>query len=570
MMGMAAINIEKLSKRYRPGLPLALSALTGDLPMGKISGIVGPDGAGKTTLMRLVAGLLKPDEGSCHVMGKNSLSEAQAIQQFLGYMPQKFGLYEELTVEQNLSLYGDLQGVDNKKAVFTPLLAFAGLEHFQKRLARQLSGGMKQKLGLICCLIREPKVLLLDEPSTGVDPRSQRELWTMIQHLKEKGVTVLWSTSYLEEADQCDTLFLLDRGKLLYSGPPADLTKRVKGRSFHVSGLGGEKRNVLEKLTRNPAVFDTTIQGKALRIVLKEGVQADNLRDFGLDREGDLQPTPPRFEDAFIDLLGGLPQRPALEHHVDDGGMALSENPVNALDLTKKFGSFTAVDHLTFHLNRGEIFGLLGPNGAGKSTTFKMLCGLLKATSGTSSVGGYSMQEAPTRARKLIGYMAQRFSLYDNLTLIQNMRFFGGVYGVDNLSHRIEEMLEVFDMKRFVDVFPKNLSLGYKQRLALACALIHSPPLLFLDEPTSGVDPLTRREFWHQINHLTQCGTTVLVSTHLMDEAEFCDRIGFIYEGKLKVVDTPDGLKDRVKSPAHPNPTLSDAFLYLCSNPTGG
>ncbi|MCB1136808.1 MAG: ABC transporter ATP-binding protein, partial [Chlamydiia bacterium] len=343
------------------------------------------------------------------------------------------------------------------------------------------------------------------------------------------------------------------------------LTQEVEGKVFQVHGVGEHKRRLLVDLAQAGPILDATLQGDLVRVVTREENAQKGIEALCGNADYTIVPCPPRFEDAFINRLGGVQEHLQLDYQLPNGKSATP--PVEARNLSKRFGSFTAVNQINFSMQRGEIFGLLGPNGAGKSTTFKMLCGLLKASSGDPFVEGIPMIQAPSHARAQIGYMAQGFSLYNNLTVLQNLRFFGGSYAVPNLGQRIDALLSTFGLIPYTDTYPKTLPLGLKQRLALCCALLHHPPILFLDEPTAGVDPLTRREFWLHINNLTRNGASVLVSTHLMDEAEFCDRIGFIYEGQLKVVGTPSELRAYGKSASTPNPTLTDAFLALCGTP---
>ncbi len=563
---MTAISISDLTKKFTKDGPPALDNITLDIPKNKIIGLVGPDGAGKTTLIRTLAGLLLPTQGKCTVLGLDTITDANQIHEIIGYMPQQFGLYEDLSVIQNLNLYSDLQGIREKEKTFEKLLGFAGLNPFKERLAGDLSGGMKQKLGLICTLFRKPKVLLLDEPTVGVDPLSRRELWKMIEELKEEDSTVLWSTSYLDEAEKCDHVLLFDNGKVIYEGPPKEFTKRVDERTFQIQGIGGLKRKVLKKVMNDKSIVDATIQGDTVRVVFKKKDGSIDMQALGAGENATLVAVPPRFEDAFIDILGGLKERPPLVIEHQEIQLSNSSHIIEAKNLTKVFGTFKAVDNISFSIKKGEIFGLLGPNGAGKSTTFKMLCGLITPTEGEATVGGISLQESASSARSLIGYMAQKFSLYKNLTVMQNLNFFSGIYSVpiSRRQNTINEMIDFFDLKSRTKLFAEELPLGYKQRLALACALMHHPPVLFLDEPTSGVDPLTRREFWAQMNDLTENGITILVSTHFMDEAEFCDRIALVHRGKLRVIDTPDGIKSRVPSKEGESPTLNEAFIYLC------
>ncbi|MBA3815669.1 MAG: ABC transporter ATP-binding protein [Parachlamydiaceae bacterium] len=565
------ITISNVSKSFIKDSPPALNDISAKIPRGQIIGLAGPDGAGKTTLIRLIAGLLLPTQGTITVDGHDTVTGAAFIHSFTGYMPQKFGLYEDLTVQQNLNLYADLTGVTGQERVdvFEKLMSFTTLKPFLNRLAGNLSGGMKQKLGLACALVRKPVLLLLDEPSVGVDPISRRELWKMVQELLKEGITVIWSTAYLDEAERCDTILLLDEGKLLYYGPPNDMTKRVQGRVYMLSNIQGNRRKALMQTLGQPDVIDAVIQGENLRVVLK------NTKPFSLDLNR-IDPTSkieishdhPRFEDAYIDILGGGPKSGSILAEKTPPILDLKDNVVNAQDLTKKFGSFTAANHICFKVRSGEVFGLLGPNGAGKSTTFKMMCGLLKPTSGDAYINGLNLQKAPGKARAHIGYMAQKFSLYGNLSVLQNLVFFSGIY---NLSGRdkqdaIQQMIEIFNLKDYLNESTDSLPLGYKQRLALSCAVMHRPVVLFLDEPTAGVDPITRREFWSHINGLVEKGITIMVTTHFMDEAEFCDRIGLIYQSNLIEMGTPAELKAKAKTSENPAPTLEDAFIYLIEN----
>ncbi len=548
------VQIDNLTKQFKN--QIVLDHLNISIPKGKFVALAGHDGAGKTTLIRLIAGLLLPTEGKITVAEFDTVKNPQAIHQKIGYMPQRFGLYEDLTVMQNLTLYADLQNVvgTDREETFKKLLAMMNLAPFVNRLAGDLSGGMKQKLGLACTLLHKPTLLLLDEPSVGVDPISRRELWGFMGELIGEGITVIWSTAYLNEAEKGDMVILLNEGKMLYAGPPLELTKRVEGKVFLVKDIEGSRRTKLAELLNRENIEDGTIQGSELRLVTRDGIP----------EEGWI-PTTPRFEDAFIDILGGGP----------GGRSALAEKTpakteeksiiIEAKGLTKKFGSFTAADNITFSVQSGEVFGLLGPNGAGKSTTFKMLCGLLRPTEGTAFVHSLSLDKAPGKARAEIGYMAQRFSLYGGLSVQQNLDFFSGVYNLTGAKKKqaVDEMIQIFDFTPFLDVSAQNLPLGFKQRLALACAVMHRPPVLFLDEPTSGVDPITRREFWNHINGLVEKGCTIMVTTHFMDEAEYCDRIGLVYQSKLIHIGTPDELKELAKTEKNPFPTLEDAFITL-------
>ncbi len=535
---MAVIELEALNKEFL-GKKI-LEELSLEIPEGKMVALAGADGAGKTTLLRLIAGLLIPTQGKIRV-------KSQAI----GYMPQKFGLYEDLTVIQNLKLYADLYGVvgEERQVAFDRLLTFTQLTPFTKRLAGNLSGGMKQKLGLACTLLHRPRILLLDEPSVGVDPLSRKELWDMTIELLKGGVTILWSTSYLDEAQKCDLALLLHEGKPLFYGSPKALMEKVEGRVFKWVLEKDNKRSRLFSILQDPKVVDAQIQGKDIRIVTKEQLPQSGWSS-----------AEPRFEDAFIDMLGGVPKGNSKLAENAPMVQVKSEWMIEAEGLSKLFKKFVAVERVHLQVKSGEIFGLLGPNGAGKSTIFKMLCGLLKPTTGKALVNGFDLQKAPSEARSSIGYMAQKFSLYGDLSLMQNLIFFSGAYNLKGKEQKIaiQQMIDIFNFHPFLDQNGRDLPLGYKQRLALACSVLHHPEVLFLDEPTSGVDPITRREFWNHIHGLVAKKTTIMITTHFMDEAEYCDRIGLIYQGKIIHLGTPDDLKELAKAS-----TLEEAFITL-------
>ena len=564
--GEPLVRIRGLMKRFGPTGRAALEQIEGEVHSGAVTGLVGPDGAGKTTLIRILAGLLEPSEGEVRVLGYDPVKEPEEIHLRIGYMPQRFGLYEDLNVRQNLELYADLRGVlgEERERTFDHLLTFTDLKGFTDRKAGLLSGGMKQKLGLACALISKPELLLLDEPGVGVDPISRRELWRMVQGLVRQNIGVVWSTAYLEEAELCNSVILLNEGKKLFDGPPKELTRRVGSRTFALAVTEG-RRKVLSRALQLESVIDGVIQGQSVRLVLRSEAVKPTPEQLGLDLRAVLKPVPARLEDAFVDILGGVPKGESrvakqVRAKANDG-----DAPIKAEALTKRFGEFVATDHITFSVQRSEIFGLLGPNGAGKSTTFKMLCGLLKPSDGKASVDGFDLQRAASKARNRIGYMAQKFSLYGDLSVKHNLEFFSGIYGLDGMLRRqaVEQMIELFSLKQYLNVASGQLPLGFKQRLAMACSLMHDPDVLFLDEPTSGVDPITRREFWGHINGLVEKGVTVLVTTHFMDEAEYCDRIGLVYRGKLIAMGPPDELKQSVRTNELPDPTMEDAFIAL-------
>ncbi|MCF7742838.1 ATP-binding cassette domain-containing protein [Aeromonas veronii] len=573
----SAISLEGLTKRF--GERVALNAISATIPAGGITGLVGPDGAGKSTLLRLLAGLLIPEAGTIRVLGLDPVSEGDRLRQRLGYMPQQFGLYEDLSVLENLTLYADLRGVlePERTPTFARLLAFTDLARFTARPAGKLSGGMKQKLGLACALLGTPDVLLLDEPGVGVDPISRRALWQMVRELAKGGMTVLWSTAYLDEAELCDHVLLMADGEVRTSGTPADLMGAMASRCWLLEAGqldGRERRALLRRALAHPAVMDGAVAGERVRLLLHPGMTPPPLAELQL-ANGAFQPAQPRLEDAFIDLLGGGPGgESSLAAGMREAELPQGVSPetvIEARHLTKRFGDFAATDDVSFAVRRGEIFGLLGPNGAGKSTTFKMECGLLRPSEGQALVTGIDLAHSPSAARQRLGYMAQKFSLYKQLTVAQNLSFFAGIYGLfgRHQQKRIDAMVTTFALAPWLDQKAESLPLGLRQRLSLACALLHEPPLLFLDEPTSGVDPVTRREFWSHINALADHGVTVLVTTHFMDEAEYCDRIALIYRGKLLALGTPDDLKGLAAKEAATSlptgslPTMEEAFITL-------
>jgi ABC-2 type transport system ATP-binding protein len=560
-----AVVIDGVAKRF--GKVEALRGFSAGIRYGRLTGLVGPDGAGKTTLMRIMTGLLVPNGGSVKVAGYDVVDDNAAIHVVTGYMPQRFGLYEDLSVMENMRLYAQLRGMDASRHadLFAELLEFTRLGPFTRRLAGKLSGGMKQKLGLACALMARPRVLLLDEPGVGVDPVSRQDLWRMVQALTDEGMAVVWSTAYLDEAERCQNVLLLNEGRLLFDGAPGDLTAQLEGRSFRMEDVGAERRAVLTDALDLPSVSDGVIQGAGVRVVLRADADSKEIQTLADRADVRLAAVPARFEDAFIDLLGGGPGgTSALAERLPPVELE-SDIAVSCRDLTKRFGDFTATDNVSFEVRKGEIFGLLGPNGAGKSTTFKMLCGLLKPTHGDAHVVGLDLRRATGAAKARLGYMAQKFSLYGLLSVRQNLEFSAGVYGLEDDARRgrIDEMIETFDLRDWLSAAPDALPLGHKQRLALACALMHRPPVLFLDEPTSGVDPITRREFWIHINGLSRKGVTIMVTTHFMDEAEYCDRVAMLYRARMIALDTPDALKRGAATDDRPDPTMEDAFIHL-------
>jgi ABC-2 type transport system ATP-binding protein len=587
-MMLAAENRPALSGRaltkifHRDGgeVVRALDDISLEVQPGTLAALVGPDGAGKTTLLRLAAGLMTVDAGELKVLGIDVSADPQQVQDRIGYMPQKFGLYEDLTVQENIDLYADLHGIDaaDRAQRYPRLMGMTALGPFTQRLAGRLSGGMKQKLGLACTLVCAPELLLLDEPTVGVDPLSRRELWAIIfQLVHDEKLTVLLSTSYLDEAERCGHVVVMHHGKTLAQGQPSEVSELAAGRVFLADPpVGCKAREFQARLLDRPDIVDAVPEGGRVRFV-RGSTDAKMDSMDGLEKPVDQDPglagatvstAAPRFEDGFMVLLQRVS---APRESVGAMTVKVSSNGshdgavVQVRELVRQFGAFTAVDHISFEVARGEIFGLLGPNGAGKTTTFRMLCGLLPASSGTLQVAGTDLRRARASARQRIGYVAQKFSLYGQLSVAENLEFFASAYNLrgDRKQERIDWALHQFALTAFTDLPSGNLPGGFKQRLAMAAALMHEPETLFLDEPTSGADPLARREFWRRITALSEQGVTVVVTTHFMEEAEYCDRIAIMDAGKVLAQGTPAEIRSRARADQGKAPTMEDAFTAI-------
>jgi len=565
-----ALQLERVRKSFRRDTGeslLALDDISFSMRRGGLAALVGPDGAGKTTLLRLLAGLMKADGGVVSVLGINAATDPQLIQSRISYMPQQFGLYEDLTVRENMDLYSDIHGVtqQDRRTQYARLMTMTGLDLFQKRLAGQLSGGMKQKLGLACTLVRSPELLLLDEPTVGVDPLSRRELWQIIRQLIKERLTVLLSSSDPNEAEECDSVLVLNGGKKLMEAQPAEVSRLALGRTFLAQPPEGTKaRDFQARLLEDPSVIDAVPECGQVRLVSERS--SGGLVFAGVT----CRPTPARFEDGFMVLLhrsasASVADKQAPPPPEPPIAGAAGETVVEVHDLVRRFGQFVAVDRVSFLVKRGEIFGLLGPNGAGKTTTFRMLCGLLLASSGTLKVAGIDVRQARASARQHLGYVAQKFSLYGQLTVGENLDFFARAYGLDGdqRRERIAWALSQFQLQAAVRLPSAQLPGGFKQRLAMAAALLHRPQILFLDEPTSGADPFARREFWQRITALASSGVTVIVTTHFMPEAEYCDRALILDDGKVLAQGTPAELRALAPVQGGRVATMEDAFIAI-------
>ena len=568
------ISVEGLRRSFRGPDGRPFDAVAGlsfrvEAP-GTIVSLIGPDGAGKTTLLRLLAGILTPDAGEVRLFGRQPDTNDPEFVAMLGFMPQRFGLYEELTVWENFKIFGALRGVEGAalEARFRDLMTLSGLEGFEGREAGKLSGGMKQKLGLSCSLLSEPKLLFLDEPTVGVDPLSRRELWRILEAMRARtGMTVLVSTAYLDEAARTDRTVLLSEGRLLAEDAPGALARATARRGWRARVLNDDDEARLARAlmhdvraaapAQSPATpwLDAVPHGDhvdLLTVAALSGVETP-LRLAPDAPAARLEARPPTLEDAYCALTfpetpagAAVPAAPEGRSDRPDAAQApqtaeAAEDAVVAEGISRRFGAFTAVADTSFCVRRGEIFGLLGPNGAGKTTTFRMLCGLLAPSGGRISVAGEDLRTARSAARAKVGYVAQKFSLYAQLSARENLEYFGGCFGVSGhaLRSRIEALTEGGELARRLDARVGELPLGAKRELALACALIHRPEILFLDEATSGADVCARRAFWRRIVDLARAGTTVVVTTHFMEEAEYCDRFLIQDAGRVLALGTP-------------------------------
>ena len=486
---MNAIEVNNISKHY--GKVKALQNVSFSVGEGEIFGLIGPDGAGKTSMYRILCSLLLPNEGSASVCGYDVVNGMKEVRKRVGYMPGRFSLYQDLTVEENLKFFATLfnttveENYDSIKAIYSQI------EKFKTRRAGALSGGMKQKLALCCALVHKPQVLFLDEPTTGVDPVSRKEFWEILAHLKERNITIIASTPYIDEVQKCERVGFLSDGIL--------------------KGIG----------------------------------------------------TPDTILDTFKDVFNP----PPIEHKQRDDTEKETENVIEVEHLVKAFGSFHAVDDISFTVKKGEIFGFLGANGAGKTTAMHMLTGLNQPTSGTGRVVGFDIRTQYEQIKQHIGYMSQKFSLYEDLTVAENIRLFAGIYGMqdDDIRHKTDDLLQRLKFSEHRNSLVSDLPLGWKQKLAFSVSIFHNPGIVFLDEPTGGVDPATRRQFWELIYDAAERGITVFVTTHYMDEAEYCDRISIMVDGKIKALGTPDDLKRKLKQP-----DMDHVFTYLARQAVRG
>jgi ABC-2 type transport system ATP-binding protein len=547
---MSAIAVESLTKHY--GSVEAVRGIGFDVRQGEIFGLIGPDGAGKTSTFQILAGVMEASGGKAEVFGM----PAREARSQTGYLTQSFSLYPDLTVNENIRYIGALRHVapreiDERGQRY---LSMFDMDRFTDRRADRLSGGMKQKLALACALVAQPNVLLLDEPTTGVDPVSRREFWDTLAHLAMDGLTILVATPYLDEAERCHRVALMHLGEIKEIGTPSELRGKsgASRLELHTSDLGKAEEILLKQSEETPEILDVQRFGDRLDVIVSDPSRGKELIEQALGGAnllgGVFRVDQPTLENTFVAALrrfGDQDQSPAYpgrhDHHNRKGEIA-----IGAKHLTKRFGSFTAVKDVNVQVRYGEIYGLLGANGAGKTTTIRMLCGLLAPTTGSMELAGERGSLRSRNVRRSIGYMSQKFSLYDDLSIDENLNFFAGVYGVpaDEIEEKKRWVLEFSGLEGKQHLITGSLPGGWKQRVAFGASILHEPSVLFLDEPTSGVDPLARRAFWRMINSLADRGTAILVTTHYLEEAEQCNRLGFMVAGELVAEGTPRGVKE--------------------------
>ncbi len=542
------VYTENLSKRFHS--VRAVKDINLEIKAGEIFGMVGADGAGKTTIIQMICGLHEPTTGLIFVDGHNVKEDPDIIRTKLGYMSQDFTLYMDMTVEENIDFVGKLKGMTDEELKIRKdrLLEFSKMAPFRNRKAGDLSGGMKKKLGLSCALVHKPKVLILDEPTTAVDPISRGDLWRILYEFIVQGITVIISTPYMDEAERCNRVALMQEGRILACDTPDNLKKMVKRTIFSCKSA---HLNKTCKLINDASVFSAQIYGDQMRVFLPDNAENIEpvetfLEQNGGDRIFDAKKVRANMDDVYMELLGvhhnnGHKNLNWIPFHLP----VIGEKAINISNVTKKFKDFVAVDNVSFEVKTGTIFGMLGPNGAGKTTLIKIMCGLLPPTSGTATVAEYDIATQSRLVRSRIGYMSQLFSLYPDLTVDQNLDLYASIYGLGKKEKQIRKgwAIDLAGLKGMEKHLTKDLVGGWKQKLALGCSVMHQPLVLFLDEPTSGVDPVARQEFWDVIYRFSEEGITILVTTHFMDEADRCNVLSLMNAGALIAIDTPENLK---------------------------
>ena len=548
-----AILVDDLYKSYGP--TRAVRGISFRVNKGEIFGMIGPDGAGKTTTFQILAGVMEATSGTAEIFGE----AARAMRSQTGYLTQTFSLYPDLSVKENIRYIGDLRRVPAHEIAERGqrYLEMFDMDRFADRLAGQLSGGMKQKLALACALVPQPRVLLLDEPTTGVDPVSRREFWDALAHLSADGLTILVATPYLDEAERCHTVALTHEGQIQLIGPPDQLRKTQQAKRLELTTTDIQKAEKLLTDMTGPDrdILDVQRFGDRLDLLAREPDRAQQVVEQELHKAGvqfdEIRVDEPTLENTFVSTLRSLGQEP---HAIPfprrhDHSNLRGQTAIGARDLVKTFGSFKAVNNVNLEIKYGEVYGLLGANGAGKTTTIKMLCGLLEPTQGQIQLAGESGSVRSAGVRMRIGYMSQKFSLYDDLSIKENLNFFAGVYGVpeDEREEKLQWVLSFSGLEGRENQITRSLPGGWKQRVAFGAAIMHEPTVLFLDEPTSGVDPLARRAFWSMINELADAGSAILVTTHYLEESEQCNRLGMMVAGELVAEGRPGQIKAEQK-----------------------
>lgn len=562
------IEAQGLGRRF--GHQEALADIDLQVERGEIFGILGPDGAGKTTLMQLLAAILDPTAGRCRVLGFDTVRESSQVTDRIGYMSQGFTLYDRLSVEENLAFSARIRGVPDAayRLRRQRLLQMAGLHDAVDREARVLSGGMRKKLSLCTNLIHEPELLLLDELSLGVDPLSRQELWKMLRTFRDSGMTIVLTTPYMDEAQACDRLAFLHRGHLLAMDSPVALSDRARGRVYEV--VTARLAEVHDILSAAPEVISGQWLADRYRFQLDNDDGLSEALRMKLHYLGVPHPTTPDLENAFVQLTAQPTDRLATTDSLHTASAPdAPATAIAATEISVRFGNFSAVNQVSFRIAAGEVVGWLGPNGAGKTTLIRVLCGLQRPSSGEAEIAGLPLATASAQIKARIGYMSQRFSLYPDLSVIENLRFFAGVYGLSGQRRRdairwVKPLVGIDDL----DVSRTNaLSGAMRQRLALACAIMHQPSVLFLDEPTSGVDPMARRRFWQLIQWLARSGMAILVTTHYLEEAYYCHRLGLMHNGRLIALGTLDELRSALQPPA-PGAPMDSVFMAYITRPS--
>ncbi len=541
-----AVKIRALQKNYGP--VEAVKGLNLDVQAGEIFGLIGPDGAGKTSTFQILGGVMQASAGTAEMFGV----QARAARPFVGYLTQAFSLYQDLSVQENIDYLGELRLVPRAEiqARGQRYLKMFDMDRFTARLAGRLSGGMKQKLALTCALIAEPKILLLDEPTTGVDPVSRREFWDVLAQLAAEGMTIVVATPYLDEAERCHRVALMFDGEIHQVGTPKKLKEGLGLQRLEVRAA--DLRRAENVLGASSEIHDAQRFGDRLDVMVRDTVTGERAVRAALDKADnpviEIRPGLPTLENTFVSVLRNLhPEQPIAPFPLRREFRARKAGAIaiGATNLNKRFGDFHAVKNITLDIRYGEIYGLLGANGAGKTTTIKMLCGLLEATSGELTLADEKGGFRSSSVRQRIGYMSQKFSLYDDLTIGENLDFFAGVYGIPRADRAVKKqwVLEFAELAGKAEQMVGSLPGGWKQRVAFGAAIMHEPSVLFLDEPTSGVDPIARRQFWQMINELADRGVAILITTHYLEEAEQCNRLGLMVAGELVAEGTPTGIK---------------------------